>query len=327
MSAWFERLTALDAGFLDLERERVSHMHVGMVAIFEGPSPPFRDLVAFVESRLHRVPRYRWRLRKVPLGRPVWIDEAQFDIEYHIRHTALPAPGGEEQLKALAARLFAQRLDHDKPLWEMWFVDGLPDQRFALIAKTHHCMIDGISGVDIATVLMEPEPRREIEPPVPWAPRPPPTLADLLTDSMARQLAHPVRVVRSALQEGGSEARQLLLEIAGGIPELVGLARMGQAPESSLNQPIGPHRRFEMVRLDLGAVKRVRAALGGTMNDVILTVVAGALRTLLESRREAIPAVLRVMIPVSVRTPAQRGQLGNQVTADLFAICRSARST
>jgi WS/DGAT/MGAT family acyltransferase len=312
---WSERLTPLDCTFLDVERDRAAHMHVGMVAVFDGPAPNYRDLCAFVESRLERVPRYRQRLQFVPLGqgRPVWVDEAQFDLQYHVRHTALPAPGSDEQLKTLAARLFAQRLDRDKPLWEMWFVEGLPDGKFALVAKTHHCMIDGISGVDIATVLLEDQPRDEIPPPAPWSPRPAPSTSELLAESVVHQLTHPVQVAREAF-EAGSEAQRTLMTIAGGIPELVGMARMGQAPASSLNQPIGPHRRFEMVSLDLGAVKRARS-LGGTVNDVILAVVAGALRELLASRGEAPPAELRVMIPVSVRTPDQRGKLGNQVTA------------
>lgn len=316
MSGWFERLTALDAGFLDVERERSSHMHVGLVAVFEGPAPAYSDLVRFIESRLHRVPRYRQRLRFVPLGqgRPVWVDESDFDIEHHVRHTALPPPGGEAELKALAGRLFGQRLDHDKPLWELWFVEGLPERRFAIIAKTHHCMIDGVSGVDIATVLLDQTASTKIPPPEPWTPRPQPSTAELLADAVVHQVAHPLSVARGAL-EAGSTARRVVMEIAGGVPELIGIALKGQAPASSLNQPIGPHRRFEMVDLDLGTVKRVRAALGGTVNDVILAVVAGGLRALLDSRGETPPATLRVMIPVSVRSPDQRGQLGNQVTA------------
>jgi diacylglycerol O-acyltransferase / wax synthase len=316
MAGWFERLSALDAGFLDMERDRTAHMHVGMVAVLDGPPPTYQQLLAFIDSRLHRVPRYRQRLRFVPLGlgRPVWVDESQFDLEYHVRHTALPPPGGQDQLKALAARLFAQRLDRDKPLWEMWFVEGLPDQKFALVAKTHHCMIDGISGVDIATVLLDPEPRTEIPPPVPWTPRPQPAWFELLTDGVVQQVAHPLRTLRSSLH-AGSEARRAVLEIAGGVPELVAMARMGQAPPSSLNLPIGPHRRFEMVDLDLRRVKQVRAKLGGTVNDVILAVVAGGLRALLLSRGDTLPETLRVMIPVSVRTAEERGTLGNRVTA------------
>ena len=315
-ATWYEPLTALDAMFLDIERDRAAHMHVGLVAVFDGEPPPYRDLVAFVESRLHRVPRYRQRLRFVPFGqgRPVWVDETQFDIEYHVRHTALPPPGGEEQLKALAARLFSQRLDRDKPLWEMWFVEGLPDGGFALIIKTHHCMIDGISGVDIVTVLIDPEPRAEAPSTETWTPRPQPSAAALLSGGIARQLTRPLEVARKAF-DAGSDARRAVLEIGAGLPKLVGLASMGQAPSSSLSQPIGPHRRFEMVRLDLGAVKRVRAARGGTINDVILAVVAGALRELLESRGETAPAALRALIPVSVRAPAERGRLGNQVAA------------
>jgi diacylglycerol O-acyltransferase / wax synthase len=316
-ATWFERLTPLDATFLDLERhDRNAHMHVGMVAVFAGPAPKYSEVLAAVESRLERVPRYRQRLRFVPLsqGRPVWVDEADFDLEHHVRHTALPSPGGEEQLKKLAARLFAQRLDHDKPLWELWFVEGLPDGRFALVAKTHHCMIDGISGVDIATVLLEPE-RHDgpVPAPAPWTPRAQPTGAELFADALLHQVTHPWQVARGAL-EAGSDARRLLMEVAGGIPELVGMARMGQAPESSLNQPIGPHRRFEMVGLELPRVKQVRASLGGTVNDVILAVVTGALRELLTSRGEAAPETMRVAIPVSVRTAEQRGRLGNQVT-------------
>ena len=316
MAPWCERLTALDAMFLDIESDRAAHMHVGLVAVFEGRPPAYRDLLAFVESRLHRVPRYRQRLRFVPLsqGRPVWVDESQFDIQYHVRHTALPAPGGEDQLKVLAARLFSQRLDRDKPLWEMWFVEGLPDERFALVVKTHHCMIDGISGVDIVGTLMDPKPRADIPPAHVWIPRPQPSTNELLADALTHQLTHPLDIARGVFK-AGSDARRIMLEIGAGLPKLVGIATMGQAPPSSLNQPIGPHRRFEMVQLDLAAVKRVRATLGGTINDVILAVVAGALRTLFVSRGETPPATLRVLIPVSIRAPEQRGRLGNQVAA------------
>jgi WS/DGAT/MGAT family acyltransferase len=312
---WSERLSPLDVAFLDLERDRSAHMHVGMVAVFEGPAPAYRDLVQAVEARLDEVPRYRQRLAFVPFGqgRPVWVDEADLDLEHHIRHTALPAPGGEEQLKRLAARLFAQRLDHDKPLWELWFVEGLPDGRFALVAKTHHAMIDGISGVDIANVILSKDPEPRVPPaPPPWRPRRAPSTAKLLRDAVSYQVTHPFSIARDALREG-TPAREMIKMILGGLPELAKIAAT-QAPRSSLNQPIGPHRRFEMVKLDLGAVKRVRAALGGTVNDVILAVVAGSLRALLDSRGEP-PEDLRVMIPVSVRTSEQRGKLGNQVTA------------
>ena len=156
MDTWYERLSTLDSFFLEIE-DRTAHMHVGAVAIFEGPPPPYRDLLALIGARLEHVPRYRQRVMTVPLkqGRPVWIDETQFDLEYHVRHTALPAPGGDAELKKLVGRLFSQALDRDKPLWEMWLVEGLGDSRFAIVSKTHHCMLDGVSGVDLATVLMD----------------------------------------------------------------------------------------------------------------------------------------------------------------------------
>src|SRR5256885_14470955 len=148
MEKWFERLSTLDALFLDLE-DRTTHMHVGAVAVCEGKPPPYRVLLALMEARLDSVPRYRQRVVFVPCrqGRPVWIDETQFDLEYHVRHTALPAPGGEEELKKLVGRLFSQALDREKPLWEMWLGGGLGDSRLPIVSQTHHCMLDGISGV------------------------------------------------------------------------------------------------------------------------------------------------------------------------------------
>jgi WS/DGAT/MGAT family acyltransferase len=312
---WYERLTALDATFLHLE-DRSAHMHVGGMVLLEGKPPSYREVLALIESRLQQVPRYRQRLMTVPLGqgRPVWVDESQFDLEYHVRHTALPPPGGLDKLKKLAGRLLSQALDRDKPLWELWFVEGVGGDGFAIVSKTHHAMVDGISGMDIATVLLDTEPTPGLPPaPEAWKPRPAPGAAQLFKDSMKDQLAHPLQLARQAL-EPGSDARKLLAVMAGGIKPLVGLAQLGQAPASSLNVPIGPHRRFEGVRLSLASVKAVRASLGGTVNDVILAVMAGALRRLLLSRGEA-PTDLRAMVPVSVRSPDQRGTLGNQVTA------------
>jgi WS/DGAT/MGAT family acyltransferase len=291
-------------------------MHVGAVAIFEGKPPPYRDLLALIDARLDYVPRYRQRLEIVPLSQPVWVDEEELDLEYHVRHTALPRPGGIEQLKKLAGRLFSQRLDRDKPLWELWFIEGLGENRFAILSKTHHCMIDGVSGVDLATVLMSGEPQRDPPPPraTPWTPRPSPSRASLLGHSLKDQLTNPLQIARDAM-EPSTEARRFIGEVAAGLKPLLGLAQMGQAPESSINRPIGPHRRFEMVRLELSDVKKARAALGGTINDLVLTVVTGALRRLLLGRGDALPPSMRVMVPVSVRAPDQRGTMGNQVTA------------
>jgi WS/DGAT/MGAT family acyltransferase len=313
---WSERLSGLDSMFLYIE-DRTAHMHVGAVAVFEGKAPSYKDLVAHIASKLDRAPRYRQRLAFVPmnLGRPVWIDDDHLDLEYHVRHTALPPPGGEEPLKRLAARVFAQRLDRDRPLWEVWLVEGLGEDRFALLSKTHHCMLDGVSGADLATVLLGVDPSEVIPgEPAPWNPRQAPSTAELVKEAVADQVTHPVQVLRGALQPS-SPARRVLLELGAGIGPLVGLSRLGRAPASSLNRTIGPHRRWEMVSLDLDAVKAVRVALGGTVNDVLLAVVAGALRRLLLERREKPPAQIRAMIPVSVRGAGSAGELGNRVTA------------
>jgi len=313
---WFERLSGLDAMFLYIE-DRTAHMHVGAVAVFEGRAPAYRDLLALIASKLERVPRYRQRLSFVPfdLGRPVWIDDPHLDLEHHVRHTALPPPGGEEPLKRLAGRLFGQPLDRDKPLWELWLVEGLGDDRFAVLLKTHHCMLDGVSGADLATVLFDVDPSAVAPPePPPWTPRPAPDRTALVASSVADQLLHPLEVLRGAF-EPSSAARRLLLELGAGLKPLVGLSQLGRAPTSSLNQPTGRHRRWEMVSLDLAAVKAVRTALGGTVNDVLLAVVAGALRRLLEARGEQPGADLRAMVPVSVRGADAPGALGNRVTA------------
>jgi WS/DGAT/MGAT family acyltransferase len=327
METWFERLSTLDSLFLELE-DRTTHMHVGAVAIFEGKPPPYRDFLRLIEARLDHVPRYRQRVQFVPFkqGRPVWIDESQFDLEYHVRHTALPAPGGDEELKRLAGRLFSQALDRDKPLWEMWLVEGLGaadadggngagGERFAIISKTHHCMLDGISGVDLATVLMDTEPSTDAPAePAEWKPRPAPKTSELLATSLKEQITNPIQVVRDALQ-ANNDARKLLREIASGMKPLLGLAGMGLAPPSALNRPIGPHRRFELLDLHLPEIRKIRRALKGTVNDVILAVVAGALRRWLEARGETPGPDLRALVPVSTRGAHDRNTFGNQVSA------------
>src|SRR5438105_4344538 len=303
METWYERLSTLDSLFLELE-DRTAHMHVGAVATFEGPPPPYADFLRLIEARLPLVPRYRQRVMFVPLkqGRPVWVDETQFDLEYHVRHTALPAPGGEPELRKLAGRLLSQALDRDKPLWEMWLVEGLGNGKFAIVSKTHHAMLDGISGVDLATVLMDTEPSSTPpdEPPA-WKPRKAPAVSELLVQSVREQVAHPLRMAREAL-EPNSEAVKILGQLFSGLKPLLGVVSMGLAPQSPINVPIGPHRRFEMVELSLAEVKQVRAAHGGTVNDVILATVAGALRKWLSDRGEPPVADLPALVPVSMRT-------------------------
>ena len=313
-----DRLTGLDASFLSLERSG-AHMHVGSVLVFDGDAPPYEEFVAKIEQRLHLVPRYRQKLAWPPLvqSRPVWIDDPHFNARYHVRHTALPAPAGEEELKRLAGRIFAQGLDRSKPLWELWLVDRIGEDRFALISKTHHALVDGVSGVDISTVLfdLEPDPP-EPEPAPAWYPRPEPSAAALLATSFAERAGVPLDAVRGAL----GAARHPERAVAGGGKAVKGVAAMAAgvtgAPPSPLNVRIGSHRRFAWVDADLDRFKAIKSALGGTVNDVVLTVVAGALRSFAIRRgRDPEGMELKAMVPVSVRVDAERGALGNRVAA------------
>lgn len=313
-----ERLSVLDELFLHLEGPD-THMHVGGIAVFEGPAPEYEDFKDMIRRRLHMVPRFRQKLATVPfgLGRPVWVDDTHFNLEYHVRHTALPAPGDDPQLKRLAARIMSQQLDRTKPLWEIWIAEGLANDRFALISKTHHCLVDGVSGADIMSVILDlgPEPQEmEAER---WIPEPEPTADQLLVDAVKERLTSPGEVIR-ILQSTVMDPAKLpnrLVEAAKALGAFVG-GSLDFAPPSTLNRAIGPHRRFETVLVDLGEVKRVKNSLGGTVNDVVLTIVSGGLRQLLKARGERVDDIeLRAMIPVSVRADSDRGNLGNQVAA------------
>ncbi len=315
-----DRLTGLDATFLHLE-EGGAHMHVGSCMVFEGQAPAYEDFAAHLEARLHLVPRYRQKLAFVPLGqgRPVWVDDPHFNPGYHIRHTALPHPAGMEELRALVGRVLSQRLDRSKPLWEVWLVDRVAGDRFALVSKTHHCLVDGISGVDIATVLfdLEADPPAGLVPPPerPWIPRPEPSPAALLAEAVLERAGGPLDAVRDAagaLVRPGETASRAQAVLGG----LGAVARSGlTAPPSPYNVPIGPHRRFAWVEGDLSRFRAIKTALGGSVNDVVLTVVTGALREHLISRGRNVDALtLRAMVPVSVRAEADRGALGNRVS-------------
>jgi len=315
-----DRLTAVDASFLAQEGP-TAHMHVGAVMIFEGPAPAYEDLADHVRSRLHLVPRFRQKLAFPPLetGRPLWIDDPSFNLEYHVRDTALPAPGSEAQLRALAARVHSQALDRSKPLWETWLVQGLEGDRFALLSKTHHALVDGVAGIDLATVLFDLTP---VPAPVPhgegpWRPRPTPSGLDMATRGVRGLLALPfdagARAVRAATRPG--EALHGTREALEGLGEVV-WAGMNPAPETPLNVGIGPHRRLVWVRHELGDFKRVKDAFGGTVNDVVLAVVAGALQKWLRSRGVRTEGLeLRALVPVSIRGGDQRDQLGNRIAA------------
>jgi diacylglycerol O-acyltransferase / wax synthase len=310
-----ERMSILDSGFYYLEDEN-KPMHVGSVAVFEGPAPAYGDLVRLLLSKLPRVPRYRQRVREVPfhLGRPVWTDDEHFQILYHVRHTAVPAPGGAEQLRNLAGRVFAQRLDMTKPLWEMWLVEGIAEGRWAIISKTHHCMVDGVAGMDLATVLLEPTPDAEVPAPVDWEAAPAPSAVDLVLGGIRTALGEPIQQLAAV----PALARQLpstqaVVEFSKGL--LTTARRLATPSARDLNGPIGPHRRWEWTQVKLDRVKAVRQVFGGTVNDVVLASVTRGFRDLLAGRdRLTTGQVVRTLVPVSVRAPAEKGAMNNRVS-------------
>ncbi len=313
-----DRLTPVDASFLHQEGP-TSHMHVGGLTIVEGPPPSMGEFLEQIRRRLHLVPRYRHKLAHTALdsGRPVWVDDPSFNVEYHIRHAALPTPGGWEQLQSLTARIFSQQLDRSKPLWEMWLIEGLKDDRFALISKTHHALIDGIAGIDLATVLFDLSPK---PPPLrhsgrAWQPHSEPGVAELLAAGLRGAVRAGIELAEGALDalSHPDHALARAREAAEGIGEIV-WAGLNPAPETPLNVDIGPHRRFVGVASELEDFKLVKNAFGGTVNDVVLTVVAGALRSFLISRGVRTEGMeLRALVPVSVRAEDEHHQGGNRI--------------
>jgi diacylglycerol O-acyltransferase / wax synthase len=317
--AHMDRLTSIDASFLTNETSS-AHMHVGAILIFEGPPPSYDDFLAHVESRLHLVPRFRQKLAFPPVetGRPFWIDDPSFNLAYHVRHSALPAPGSEEQLRNIAGRLFSQALDRSKPLWELWLVQGLERNRFALVTKTHHALVDGVAGVDIATVLFDLKPVPEpIEPDRDWVPRPSPSAAELAARGIVEAGEAPFKLAGRAIRAAG-HPRQTTRKVADAGEALAEVAwnLSNPSPDVPLNVEIGSHRRFAWARAELADFKRIKDALGGTVNDVVLTVVSGALRGWLRSRGVKLAGLdLRALVPVSIRSEDEQGQLGNRIAA------------
>jgi len=320
-----ERLSALDESFLALE-DGSCHMHIGAVALFDAAPLTRPDggididrIRALMEAGLHRIPRYRQRLAWVPLLRhPVWVDDERFNLSYHLRHTHLPVPGDARALKRLAGRIMSQELDRGKPLWEMWVVEGVEGGRFAIITKCHHCMIDGVGSVELTGSVMRPDagPEPRLDHPAPrWLPRPASGPARLLLDEIGHRLRAPLAALDAARRITASPraAVRTAADVLAGLAEAVG-AGLDPASATPLNGPIGPHRRFDWTMMDLDAVRAVKAQLGGTVNDVVLTVVAGALRKFLRHRGLAVDGLdVRAMLPVNVRMAAEREALGNRV--------------
>ncbi len=320
----YDRLTALDNSFLVLEKPN-AYMHVASTITFD--SGPLRTPEGGVDveaikrltaAKLHLIPRYRQKLQYIPLEQhPVWVDDERFSIDYHIRHTSLPRPGTLDQLKRMSARIMQTHLDRSKPLWETWIVEGLEGDRFAMISKVHHCMIDGVSGVDLLNILLSTEPTQELPVAPPFVPRPAPRGRELLRDEIVRRLALPFQLVRDVRQfaREAEDFRRELQVRGRAIAEMLGWA-LSQASDTPLNEPVGPNRRFDWLAMDIDEIKLLRKALGVSLNDVVLATVAGAVRHFFQQRRVTLEGLdFRVMAPVSVRRDSQRGAMGNQVSA------------
>lgn len=302
-----DRMNPMDAWFLYAEDDGVNHMHILSFIFLEGPPPPYEDLLDLICSKLPLLPRYRQVVRSVPLhaGRPIWVDDPRFDLEYHVRQTALPHPGDEAALERLVSRVMSQRLDRSRPLWELWSVEGLADGRWVLISKLHHAMVDGVSGADMVSIMLDEAPRPERPAPVAWSPRPAPDAATLLADaagSLVRSPAEAVRGLRGVLRAPVNVAETALAGLAMGRRA----ARGGSA--STLNGPIGPSRRYVWTSYPLADVKRVRTALGGTLNDVVVATATRGFRDLLLARGEELEdRTVRVIIPIALHARDARG--------------------
>ncbi|WP_447006964.1 WS/DGAT/MGAT family O-acyltransferase [Saccharothrix isguenensis] len=317
-----DRMSAMDAGFFFTEDENVP-MHVGSLLVFDGPAPSYGDVVRLFAAKLGTVPRYRQRVKTLPLhaGWPVWVDDERFRISDHVRHTAVPSPGADDQLRHLAGHLFEQGLDLARPLWEVWLVDGLEGGRWAILCKVHHCLIDGIAGSDLMQVLLDwradtPQPE-----PVEWRPAPTPSTADLVLDGVRGAVSAPVKQLAkfpavARRLRSRSEVLALGRTVLDSLPTTA--RRLTAATPKSLNGPVGPHRRWVWAKANVAEIKAVRVVTGGTVNDVVLAAVTRGFRDLLAKRDElAEGQVVRSMVPVSTRSSAERGVLNNRFSAVL----------
>ncbi|GLW62911.1 diacylglycerol O-acyltransferase [Actinomadura rubrobrunea] len=319
------RMSGLDASFYLLEEENTP-LHLAALLVFEGPAPSHSELLDEIAVRLPRVPRYRQRVLSVPLhlGRPVWVDDPRFRIGAHVRRAASPVPGNDEQLFELAARLLARRLDPGRPLWEIWLIDGLEGGRWALLAKVHHCMADGLAGIDLALAMLDvgagyrrPS-AEEVRAAARWRPAPEPSALDLVRAAAVDGVVRPLRRLGGAAVRGIGALgdRRRLGEFALGLSRVAG--RLTAPAPDGLNGPIGPNRRWSTLRFPLADVQKIRAAHGGTVNDVVLAAVAAGYRNLLLGRRPLRDdTVVRTIVPVSVRGDGERGELTNRISAVL----------
>ena len=316
-----DRLSPLDVSFLYME-EPTTPMHVGGVAIFEVPDGGFdyERLVRLIRDRISLVPRYRQRVRWVPghLANPVWVDDERFDVTYHVRRSALPRPGTGEQLNELVGRIMSRPLDRERPLWEMYLVEGLEGDRFAIVSKTHHAMVDGIAAVDIGQVILDPTPEPREVPPDDWRPSREPSQAELVAGAL-NEIARSPKAVVDTVRTGLVDVQETAAQVGRNLVGVAAAARTMSRPARSgpLNAPIGGARRFATTTTELESLKRIKRAHGGTINDIVLTILAGALRSWMMTRGEVVTtsSSVRAMVPVSIRTAEDNS--GNQIAAFL----------
>ena len=312
-----DTLSPLDSAFLRLETGKTS-LHIASVAIFDGPPPGYDQIASLFESRLPLLQRYRQVVREAPLrlGRPLWVDDPRFRLSNHLHHTALPGPGSREQLTNLVGRLMSTQLDRSRPLWDCWLVEGLADDRWALINRVHHCMVDGIAGTDLLSTLLAPSAPAAGPAVQPWQPRPEPGQLRLLLSAIGEVPRHPGIGLRLTLA-GLRHPRVTSLDIARKAQGVLGFVKLARpAPASSMSGTLGSERSWACAHISLEDVRIVRRHLGGTVNDVVLTTVTRGFRELLINRDESPDRrVLRTLVPVSVRTEQQRGQVDNQISA------------
>jgi diacylglycerol O-acyltransferase len=314
-----ERMNTLDAGFYFVEHQNVP-MHIGSLAVFDGPAPAYADLRALLAAKLELVPRYRQVVRSMPLQviRPYWADDEHFELRYHLRHAAVPPPGRTGELQDMASRVFAQRLDRARPLWECWFLEGIEGGRWAILSKVHHCMVDGVGGSDLMAAIFDLSPESEVPVPAPWVPAAGPSAADVIAGGALDTLTWPLRQLADL--PGVLRSRQ---------PSLAGLLRFGRGltgsarrlavpSASSLNGSISPHRRWRWTNVSLAEVKQIRRGLNVSVNDVVLAAITTGFRDLLSSRGElADGLVVRSLVPVSLRTVGEHGSVSNKISAIL----------
>ena len=325
-NADYDRLSQLDNSFLVMESNgTAAAMHVASTQVHEAAPLRRADgaldierIEEYVLSRLDRIPRYRQRLAYTPMeGHPVWVDDDSFNIRYHVRHSCLPRPGNERQLKRMAARIFSQQLDREKPLWELWVIEGLEGDRIAVVSKVHHCMVDGVSGSELVATLLTSEPQEKPDPPARWSPRPVPSRLTLGVGEATRAMRAPWQLgaALTRLARDEDDARHHLEERLRALGRLLadGSSAATMAP---FNQPVGPHRRLDWTTMPLDRIRAVRRAVDGTVNDIVLATAAGAFGRYLSRDRgmDLEGTRFRVMTPVSVRVAEERGTLGNRVS-------------